>query len=261
VQAAALKTLVAHPEDLAGHPLHRGPALRSLDGYLRSLTSLEAPPSSELAPIISVHLLDLVAASLGPTPEAEEIVAKRGVRAARLRAVLAEVARRFSEPDFDLDNVAHTGHPETIGNAGFLPSRTSPTKRPSRYGMGHKPHTKTGTVVRIGSQAGGRPRPRWGYRQPRLTHRVRTDECDSSRFRDWINERRGPDLSVRSRPPWASINDRGEWRTRSETPPHVPFWPLGTRASSRLHPAPRAGNDRNIRSPSRFLTIFVILTP
>ncbi len=108
VRAAALKTLVAHPEDLAGHPVHPGPALRLLDGYLRSLTSLEEPPSTELAPIIGVHLLDLVAAALGPTAEAGEIVAKRGVKAARLRAILAEIARRFSDPDFGLDTVART---------------------------------------------------------------------------------------------------------------------------------------------------------
>jgi len=107
VPAAALKSLVAHPEDLAGHTVRPGPALRLLDGYLRSLTALEEPPSSELAPTIGVHLLDLVAATLGPTAEAAEIVAKRGVKATRLRAILAEIARRFSDPDFDLDNIAH----------------------------------------------------------------------------------------------------------------------------------------------------------
>ncbi len=51
---------------------------------------------------------DLVAAALGPTAEAAEIVAKRGVKAARVRAILAEIARRFGDPDFDLDNVART---------------------------------------------------------------------------------------------------------------------------------------------------------
>jgi AraC-like DNA-binding protein len=106
VRAAALKTLVAHPEDLAGHAVQPGPALRLLDGYLRSLTSLDSPPPSELARFIGVHLLDLLAAALGPTAEAAEIIAKRGVKAARLRAILAEVARRFSEPDLDLDDVA-----------------------------------------------------------------------------------------------------------------------------------------------------------
>ena len=106
VQAAALKSLVAHPEDLSGRPVRPGPALRLLDGYLRSLASLKEPPSSELASTIGVHLLDLVAATLGPTAEAANIVTERGVKAARLQAILAELARRFSDPNFDLDNVA-----------------------------------------------------------------------------------------------------------------------------------------------------------
>ena len=75
---------------------------------MRLLTSLAEPLSSELAPIIGVHLLDLVAAALGPTAEAAEVIAKRGLKVARLRAILAEIARRFSKPDCDLDNVART---------------------------------------------------------------------------------------------------------------------------------------------------------
>jgi hypothetical protein len=38
-----------------------------------------------------------VAAAFGPTAEAAEIVAKRGVKAARVRAILAEIARRFGD--------------------------------------------------------------------------------------------------------------------------------------------------------------------
>jgi len=82
-----------------------GPALGLLDGYIQSLTSLDEPPSPELAPTIGGHLVDLVAAALGPTAEATEIIAKRGVKAARLRAVVAEIARRFSEPDFALEDI------------------------------------------------------------------------------------------------------------------------------------------------------------
>jgi AraC-like DNA-binding protein len=107
VRAAALKTLVPHPEDLAGCAVRPGPALRLLDGYLRSLTSLEVPPP-ELAPIIGVHLLDLVAAALGPTAEVKEIIANRGLKAARLRAILSEIARRFNDPAFDLHNISGT---------------------------------------------------------------------------------------------------------------------------------------------------------
>jgi AraC-like DNA-binding protein len=108
VRATALNSLVAYPEDLAGKPVHPGPMLCLLDGYLQSLTSLAEPPSPQLAPIIGVHLLDLVAAVLGPTAEAAEIAAKRGVKAARLRAILAEIALRFSDPSFDLDKIAGT---------------------------------------------------------------------------------------------------------------------------------------------------------
>jgi AraC-like DNA-binding protein len=106
VQAAALKSLVAHPEDLSGRPVRPGPALSLLKRYLRSLASFRKPLSSELASTIGVHLLDLVAATLGPSTEAADIVTERGVNAARLQAILAEVARRFDEPNFDLDDVA-----------------------------------------------------------------------------------------------------------------------------------------------------------
>src|SRR5215469_6083925 len=106
VPAAVLKSLVAHPEDLSGRLVRPGPALRLLDGYLRSLASLGEPRSPKLASTIGVHLLDLVAAKLGPTAEAANIVTERGVKAARLQTILAEVARRFSDPNFDLDNVA-----------------------------------------------------------------------------------------------------------------------------------------------------------
>ena len=63
VQAAALRSLVAHPEDLLGRVVRPGPALSLLAGYLRPLTSLEEAPSSELASTIGAHLLDLMAAS------------------------------------------------------------------------------------------------------------------------------------------------------------------------------------------------------
>ena len=73
---------------------------------MASLASLKAPPSAELGNVIGVHLLDLVAAALGPTAEGREIIAGRGLKAARLRAVLAEIARRFGSPGLDVDAIA-----------------------------------------------------------------------------------------------------------------------------------------------------------
>jgi AraC-like DNA-binding protein len=106
VEAAALKSLVAHPEDLSNRSLRSGSALNLLKRYLRSLASVKKPLSSELASTVGVHLLDLVAATLGPSTEAAKIVSERGVKAARLQAILAEVARRFGETNFSLDDVA-----------------------------------------------------------------------------------------------------------------------------------------------------------
>jgi AraC-like DNA-binding protein len=108
VQAAALKTMVAHPEDLAGRPIRPGPALRLLDGYLQSLTSCNELPPPEMTQVVGGHLVDLLAAVLGPTAEAAEAVAKRGLKAARVREIRAEIARRCRDPGFDLDNVVRT---------------------------------------------------------------------------------------------------------------------------------------------------------
>lgn len=106
VPAAMLKALVPHPEDQAGHLIRPGPALQLLDGYLASLLALDEPPAPELAHSIGLHLLDLLAAAIGPTAEAAEIIAGRGLKAGQLRAVLAEIARRFAEPGFDVDDIA-----------------------------------------------------------------------------------------------------------------------------------------------------------
>ncbi|MET4844848.1 AraC-like DNA-binding protein [Bradyrhizobium japonicum] len=106
VPAAALRSLVAQPEDLSGRPVRPGPALRLLHLYLQSLASFKEPPSSKLASTVGTHLLDLVAATLGPTVEAANLVTERGVKAAKLQAILAEVAQRFGDPNVDLNNVA-----------------------------------------------------------------------------------------------------------------------------------------------------------
>jgi AraC-like DNA-binding protein len=106
VPAAMLKALVPHPEDRAGLLLRPGPALHLLDSYLASLLALDEAPPPELAHSIGLHLLDLVAAAIGPSAEAAEIIAGRGLKAGQLRAALAEIARRFADPGFDIDDIA-----------------------------------------------------------------------------------------------------------------------------------------------------------
>ena len=108
VRTTALRTLVANPEDLAGRFVRPGPALYLLEGYLRSLATLaESPqPPLELSCPIGTHILDLTAAALGPTSDAREIIAERGVKAARLRALSSEIAQRCCTAGFDLDHLA-----------------------------------------------------------------------------------------------------------------------------------------------------------
>jgi AraC-like DNA-binding protein len=106
VSRAALMSLVAYPEDLAGRVVRPSPALHLLNGYVRSLSNIDEAPSPELAEMVSTHLVDLVAAALGPTAEAKEIISQRGLRAARLRAILSQIAHHSSDPHFDLDKLA-----------------------------------------------------------------------------------------------------------------------------------------------------------
>jgi len=106
VSRAALKALVANPEDMAGQLLRPSLALGLLDGYLGSLAALEQAPPADLGDLIALHLLDLVAAAIGPARDAQEVVGKRGVKAARLRAALAAIARRCTDPALGIDALA-----------------------------------------------------------------------------------------------------------------------------------------------------------
>jgi AraC-like DNA-binding protein len=108
VPAAALTPLVLHPEDLAGQLLRPGPALRLLDGYLRSLMALEEAPPPALSQMIGTHLLDLLAAVLGPKAEAREMIIGRGLRASRQREIISEISLRYSDLTFDLDSLTRS---------------------------------------------------------------------------------------------------------------------------------------------------------
>ena len=54
----------------------------------------------------SAHVLDLVAAILGPTRDAAEVAGRRGIRAARLHAIRAYIEANLSNPRLDVGTVA-----------------------------------------------------------------------------------------------------------------------------------------------------------
>lgn len=67
------------------------PGLRLLLGYLNALHASSGMSEFALQPLAIAHIYDLAALALGASREAEEIARGRGVRAARLQAIKADV--------------------------------------------------------------------------------------------------------------------------------------------------------------------------
>jgi AraC-like DNA-binding protein len=108
VSRKELGELVASPEDLAGRMLDSNtPAMRHLRGYIALAVGpngLGADPALDAQ--IGTNLVDLMALALGAQGDAETLARSRGLRAARLQAVLDEIRARFTDPAFSPARVA-----------------------------------------------------------------------------------------------------------------------------------------------------------
>jgi AraC-like DNA-binding protein len=83
--------------------LSRSPELRYLAGHARMLLGEE--PSSASASLIASHVHDLMVLMLGARHDEAEAARLGGLRAARLRAVLAEIEERCTEPGLSAQQV------------------------------------------------------------------------------------------------------------------------------------------------------------
>lgn len=81
-------------------------ALRLLMNYLRILRDPGTFATPELHQAIATHVHDLVAIMIGATRDAAEVADGRGVRAARLHAIKADVAENFDRPNLSVAEVA-----------------------------------------------------------------------------------------------------------------------------------------------------------
>jgi AraC-like DNA-binding protein len=100
----ALRHLVRDVErTIERHIPASDPPLRLLIGYLEALFALDEVTEPELA---GVHVADLVASALGARSDAQALIDERGVRAARLRAVLDAIAQGVGDPALDPTVVA-----------------------------------------------------------------------------------------------------------------------------------------------------------
>jgi AraC-like DNA-binding protein len=73
--------------------------LRLLETYLGVLDDDEALRTSELRRTVTAHIYDLCALAIGAAREATEVAVQRGLRAARLRALKADVERNLVDGD------------------------------------------------------------------------------------------------------------------------------------------------------------------
>jgi AraC-like DNA-binding protein len=94
-------------EDYCARPLRANPRML---GYLIRYTDAMIANGDlrdpALAGSIGNHLFDLVATLLGPSRDAAELASRRGLRAARLKAILAEIDRHFADPNLNANTIA-----------------------------------------------------------------------------------------------------------------------------------------------------------
>ncbi|MBV9562143.1 MAG: helix-turn-helix transcriptional regulator [Bradyrhizobium sp.] len=102
---AALDAMVPNVDDLVGRELQPGGALSLAMDYSDLL--LRHPGAvAEAGMAIAAHLLDLAALGLGARGETATAARRGGLRAVRLKAVLAILEKRFPEPDFSAHKLA-----------------------------------------------------------------------------------------------------------------------------------------------------------
>ena len=104
---AGLQDLVPDLGSALVRPIHDGvEALRMLKGYLRVLTDGEPLTSKDLGQAFATHVLDLTALAVGACGDRGELAGRRGLRAARLEAVLRVIRTEYSDPHIAPDRVA-----------------------------------------------------------------------------------------------------------------------------------------------------------
>lgn len=107
VPRSALASLVPRVEDAFMRPIPRdNEALRLLVGYLKLFDEAHALASSELQRLVVAHVYDLVALAIGASCDAAVAAEGRGVRAARLVAIKADIAAHLGSGNLTVGEIA-----------------------------------------------------------------------------------------------------------------------------------------------------------
>lgn len=103
---AAFSAAVRNYEDLIAKPIAGGSEpLRMLRRYAEGVMAEGGPNDPMTARLVSSHLVDLAALTLGTDRETAEIAGQGGLRAGRLNAILATINAGFSDPSFSIHAV------------------------------------------------------------------------------------------------------------------------------------------------------------
>ncbi len=104
---ATLTQAVANIDDALMQLVPRdNEAMRLVTGYVKVLKDEIGHMSPELKATSAAHVQDLVALALGARPDATHIARGRGVRAARLRALKADILTNLIRRDMSIETVA-----------------------------------------------------------------------------------------------------------------------------------------------------------
>jgi AraC-like DNA-binding protein len=102
-----LVTMVAGAENLLAQPIANGAALAHLRGYLDFLIKGgNVGEDSALDRHIETTLLDLVTLALGTSRDLADLAQQRGLRSARVRAVIEEIRKNYARPSFSPGHIA-----------------------------------------------------------------------------------------------------------------------------------------------------------
>jgi len=118
VSRKLLATMVPGLEDMFARPLSNNTeALRLLTSYIGTLEQDGELSTPELRRIVVTHVHDLMALAIGASRDAAHVAMGRGLRAARLRAIKADIAKNLDRPDLSIGAVArrHNISPDYIG--------------------------------------------------------------------------------------------------------------------------------------------------
>src|SRR5262249_37404249 len=87
IDGNALRTLVRHPARVAVRPaaVRSGPQLALLKGYMQAFRATRDALPPAVVQSFGLHMLDLVAAIIGPSNDGAALAEAGGLRAARLR--------------------------------------------------------------------------------------------------------------------------------------------------------------------------------